>query len=137
MGDHAEMAALLIEEKQARKKFDEAREAFELWESRLERAESAGRDDLVQLALQELADAKQKGQEAKHAFERLKNEKSMLRVGSRLRDQPETVGQAEALVEDFRSMGINPEDEEIREVVKEQSAIDMLASLKNKMDRGD
>jgi hypothetical protein len=131
------MTALLLEEKQARQKFQQARERFELWKNRLALAEEAGRDDLVEDALREMDSAKQEATGARATFERIKNEKSMLRVGSRLREQEDTVGQAEGLVEQFRAMGVNPEDEELRQVAKDQAANDMLAQLKARMtDKG-
>ena len=134
-GDHAMMTALVLEEKQVRAKLEDARERFDLWRSRLRKAEEMGRADLFDEIERHLHEARAEGMAAKQTLERVEMDKAALRHESRSgADQAAAKhAQAEHLLGQFEAMGVRPEDDELRRVERDREAEDMLAALKARM----
>lgn len=138
-GDHAEMTALLVEEKQWQEKLDKARKAFEVWRERAFKARDAGRMELYEEAEQLALDAKNAGLQAKHELGRIEMEKDVLREGSQKTGSraAQAQRQAEHSLQEFAQMGVDPMDRILYETAREQAADDELAALKAKMGKGD
>ena len=133
--ERAEMLALVMQEKDARKRLEEANEALTLWEERVALSRQRGRHDLLAKATARLEEASLAAAAAELELEHLANEKAVLRGSALMPDSSHQLAQAESLVEDFRTMGVDPEAGEIDELVREETADDMLAALKARMER--
>lgn len=134
-GELGEMEALILEEKMHRKRFEDAKERVELWQPRLELAESRGRSELAAEARRRLTEARQDYGAARHQLERIQMEKSVLRKeANRPDDRTAAEMRDEQALDAFRSMGADPETWEINQVAKEQTADDALAALKARME---
>ena len=131
--ERAEMLNLVLLEKDAKKRFEKAREAIPVWEERVELSRQRGRHDLLTKATAKLEEVRQEAASAKLELEHIANEKAVLRGSALMPDSSHQLAQAESLIEDFRAMGVEPETGEIDELVREETADDMLAALKARM----
>ena len=130
--DHAEMTALVMDQKYQEQRFEKAQKMIDLWGPRLKLAEERNRPELVAEARRQLEEALKERAGARHCLERIQMDKSMLRHEV---NRPEGVNEArnEALLESFKTIGVDPEAVQINDVAKEQSADDALAALKARM----
>lgn len=133
-GDRAVMAALLIEEKQARERIARAEELIARWQPRIALAEQRGRSDLALEARRQLEEALREREAAQHEVERIAQEKAMLRHEvNRPAGNAAGEAHAEVLLESFREIGVDPEAVELKELERENTAEDALAALKARM----
>jgi hypothetical protein len=129
------MTYLVMQQKEAEEKLRQADEELEKWRPRVEFAKRKGALDLAEEATRRVDSALAERQAAQFELERIANEKSMLRLGSRLPQGVEAAN-TEILLESFRAMGINENDGALDRLEKEQAGEDMLAALKAKMSKG-
>ena len=131
--DHARMTSLVMEEKAAKEAFVEAKQDIGKWKKRHQMALNAADIGLADTAGRKVAELEETMAKARFDLERIQQDKSMLRMEANLPQETHNTAQAEALIEDFRALGASPEEGELRELAIEQSAEDMLAALKTRM----
>ena len=130
--ERAAMQGLLMEQKRLEGVLSEADDDIALWSTRVKLATQHGEEALAQECRTRLARAEAAAAEARLQLEHLQNEKDILRHGAHRPEGTQT-DQAEALLENFRAMGVHPEEQELKEITREQEAGDMLAALKARM----
>lgn len=132
---HAEMTHVVAREQALRREAAQIKEDGPIWEKRLEMAQSHGRDDLIEIAEGKLAELRQRIHEIRNELEIIQEEKRMLRQDGRRADSGGDAAnaRAEALLEDFKQLGIDPEQGKLDRAVRDAELDDELAALRAKM----
>lgn len=132
---HAEMTHTVAREQALRREAAQIKEDGPLWEKRLELAQSHGREDLIEIAEGKLGELRQRLHEIRNELEILQEEKRMLRQDNRRSSGggDEAVGRAEALLEDFKQLGIDPDQGKLDRAVRDAELDDELAALRSRM----
>jgi hypothetical protein len=126
--ERAEMAHLILREKDAQDKATAAREALALWVKRGKLAVKAGETALAGEAKKQALEARSELLAAEQELELVQAAKRRLRREARRPDDQSTTN-AELLVENFRMQGFAPEEQELEDIAargEAQMTIDAL-----------
>lgn len=134
-GNRAMMQGLLQEQKRLERQLEEHTEKVTLWEARFEKAHQANRQDLVALAQEQLEEALRDQRDTQLAIDAIKQEKSVLRAEHLRPEDRGEAERAEAIAENFKGLGVDPDEVALEAEFKESSVDDALAALKAKMDK--
>ena len=135
LGDQAELAALVGQEKKAREKLEAAREALALWVRRGKLAKERGEIYLAREAMKRGQEAKADLDTAQREINSLAMQKDVLKSGAR-RHGVQPSADAQALVEAFRMQGLAPEEQELTEMQRETEAELALGEMKKALKPG-
>ena len=140
---HGEMTQIILQQKQVTKDLEELEISLNKWNPKLEDVSGKlreitkifkkVRDKYTEIkGVVEELDAKKSKLQAK--FDALDMDKEMLRNEAKSAKNVERTVDADLMLEQFKDMGINPEQHELEENQQAVDAEDALASLKAQMD---
>lgn len=133
--NHAIYAYLVKEENRLEEELETARSQAQKWVKRSKLAFKKGELELGREAKERALQAKQTFDSTKQELTTVKLKKADLRRRNAVTDETETIIRAEVLVEQFRMMGISPEESETNEIVGRMQAEMDLAEVKDKTDQ--
>lgn len=126
---HAEMAMLIQQEKKLQEEIAALREELPVWQKRIRLAEERGMAELADQARDRLRQIKDRAVEIQYELDTIDLDKSRLRKENR-RPTGQEVRRAEALLDSFRQMGIDPDramlERELEKLGRNTSDVDKL-----------
>ena len=128
-------AYLVKEENRLEQELETARADVQKWVKRSKLAFKKGKLELGREAKERAIQAKQVFDSTQQELTTIKLKKADLRRRNAFTDESETIIQAEVLVEQFRMMGISPEESEANEIAGRMQAELDLAEVKDRTDQ--
>lgn len=132
-GDHILMTEIMAQLKAAEGDRDKAHEEMNLWIKRMELAKQARDRDLWEAARQKAVEAEEKKTSAEKVVMELEVERDTLRRKARAPKADPGLAHAQHLMEQFKALGVDPEDAKFEKLSKEAGAQDALEALKRRM----
>ena len=132
---HAVYAYLVKEENRLEEELEAARADVQKWVKRSKLAFKKGESELGREAKERAIQAKQAFDSMQQELTTIKLKKADLRRRNAFTDESEAIIHAEVLVEQFRMMGISPEESEANEIASRMQAELDLADAKDRTDQ--
>jgi phage shock protein A len=132
-GDRILMTELLAQLKQAEQDRDQAQKDMDTWIARMELAKKARDRDLWEGARARALDAEEKRRQAESVIMELEVQRDDLRRKARAPQADPGLAHANHLLEQFKELGVDPNEEKFQRMEKQAQADDALSALKRKM----
>jgi hypothetical protein len=134
-GDRILMTEIMAQLKVATGDRDKAQEQMNLWIKRMDLAKQARDRDLWEAARQKAVEAEDKKRDAEKVIMELEVERDNLRRKARAPKADPGLAHANHLMEQFKALGVDPEDAKFEKLEKEAGAQDALEALKRRMEQ--